>query len=59
MTVRLDSQNFTLWKGLKLPAVAGAGLFIYLDGSEVASPKKIKKGEGDAAVEVHNLAYTC
>jgi hypothetical protein len=40
------------------PAVAGAGLFGYLDGIEAAPPKKITEGMGDAAVEVPNPAYT-
>jgi hypothetical protein len=56
--VRLDSQNFPLWRGLMQPAVAGAGLFGYLDGTEAAPPKKITEGTGDAAVEVPNPAYT-
>jgi hypothetical protein len=56
--VRLDATNFTLWKGLTLPNLSGAGLHGHLDGTEEAPAKTIKHGTGDDAVEVTNLAYT-
>ncbi|XP_071683602.1 uncharacterized protein [Lolium perenne] len=56
--VRLDATNFTLWKGLTLPNLSGAGLHGYLDGTEEAPAKTIKQGTGDDAVDVTNPAYT-
>ena len=57
VSIRLDAGNFTLWKGLTLPNLSGAGLHGHLDGTEVAPVKTIKEGTGDAAVDVTNPAY--
>jgi hypothetical protein len=55
--VRLDATNFTLWKGLTLPNLSGAGLHGHLDGTNAAPAKTLKQGAGDAAVDVPNPAY--
>jgi hypothetical protein len=47
-----------LWKGITVPALAGAGLHGHLDGTVVASTQTIKEGTGDAAVDVPNLEYS-
>ena len=39
ISVRLEAGNFTLWKGLLLPNLAGAGLHLHLDES-VPAPEK-------------------
>ena len=56
--VRLDATNFTLWKGLTLPNLSGAGLHGHLDGTTVAPDKTLKHGTGDDAVDITNPAYT-
>jgi uncharacterized membrane protein YgcG len=55
--VRLDATNFTLWKGLTLPKLSGAGLHGHLDGTNAGPAKTLTKGVGDAAVDVPNPAY--
>jgi hypothetical protein len=45
-----------LWKGLTVPALAGAGLHGHLDGT--AAAPTIKEGIGDAAVDVPNPEYS-
>ena len=56
--VRLDANNFMLWKGLTLPNLSGAGLHGHLDGTESVPVKTISQGEGDKAETVTNPAYT-
>jgi hypothetical protein len=38
VSVRLDAHNFMLWRGLTVPALAGAGLLGHLDGT--AAPRQ-------------------
>jgi hypothetical protein len=58
LSVRLDAHNFMLWRGITVPALAGAGLHGHLDGTAVAPSKTIKQGTGDAAVDVPNPEYS-
>jgi histone deacetylase 1/2 len=58
VSVRLDTQNFMLWKGLTVPALAGAGLHGHIDGTTAAPTQTIKEGTGDAAVDVPNPEYS-
>jgi histone deacetylase 1/2 len=59
VSVLLDAQNFMLWKGLTVPALAGAGLHGHLDGTAAAPTQTIKEGTSDATVDVHNPEYSC
>jgi hypothetical protein len=47
-----------LWKGLTVPALAGAGLHGHLDGTAAAPTQTIKGGTGDSAVDVPNPEYS-
>jgi hypothetical protein len=58
VSVRLDAHNFMLWRGLTVPALAGAGLLGHLDGTTATPAKTIKEGTGDAAVDVPNPEYS-
>jgi hypothetical protein len=58
VSVRLDAHNFMLWKGLMVPAHAGAGLHGHLDGTAAAPTQTIKEGTSDAAVDVPNPEYS-
>ena len=55
--VRLDSNNFMLWRGLVVPNLPGASLHGYLDGSTAAPEKTITEGTGDDAVIKINPEY--
>jgi hypothetical protein len=55
--VRLEAENFNLWKGILLPNLAGAGLHRHLDATIVAPEKTITMGDGDKAVTVSNPEY--
>jgi hypothetical protein len=59
VSVRLNTHNFMLWKGLTVPTLVGAGLHDHLDGTAVAPTKTIKEGTGDAAVNIPNPEYSC
>jgi hypothetical protein len=56
--VRLDAQTFMFWKGLIMPALAGACLHGHLDGTTAAMANTIKEGTGEATVEVPNPEYS-
>ena len=58
ISVRLEAGNFTLWKGLLLPNLAGASLHLHLDESVPAPEKTVTQGEGDKAITVTNMEYT-
>ena len=55
--VRLDGNNFSLWRGLALPNLAGANLHQHLDQSVVVPAKTVLQGTGDKAVAVINPEY--
>jgi hypothetical protein len=55
--VRLDDNNFSLWRGLALPNLAGANLHHHLDQSMVAPVKTVQQGTGDKAIAVTNPEY--
>jgi hypothetical protein len=46
------------WKGLIMPALAGACLHGHLDGTTAAMAKTNKEGTGEATVEVPNPEYS-
>jgi hypothetical protein len=55
--IRLDRNNFALWRALTLTNISGASLHGYLDGTMAAPAKTITEGTGDAARQVDNPAY--
>ncbi|KAK1664324.1 hypothetical protein QYE76_052483 [Lolium multiflorum] len=55
--VRLDGNNFTLWRGLALPNLAGANLHLHLDKTAVVPAKTVQQGTGDKAIAVPNPEY--
>ena len=57
MTEKLGKNNYLLWKVQVLPAVRGAQMFGYLDGTNVAPAKEIDAKDGDKVVKVQNPAY--
>jgi hypothetical protein len=58
ITVRLDRNNFLLWKTQVIPNLSCNGYLGYLDGSCPAPPKLITTGTGNDAVTAPNPAYT-
>jgi hypothetical protein len=55
--VRLNRDNFSLWKGLTVPNLSGANLHDHLDSSAVVPEKMVTQGTGDIAVTVANPKY--
>jgi histone deacetylase 1/2 len=55
--VRLDGNNFTLWRGLALPNLAGANLHLHLEKTAVVPAKTVQQGTGDKAIAVPNPEY--
>ncbi|KAK1643842.1 hypothetical protein QYE76_061647 [Lolium multiflorum] len=55
--IRLDRNNFALWRALTLTNLSGASLHGYLDGTVAAPAKTTTEGTGDAARQVDNPAY--
>ena len=54
ITVRLDRNNFLLWKTQVIPNLIGSGRFGYIDGSLPAPPKTITTGTGaDAKIDAN------
>jgi hypothetical protein len=58
IAVRLDRNNFLLWKTLVIPHLAGQSYLGYIDGSLPAPPKTITTGTDADAVTTTNLEYT-
>jgi hypothetical protein len=56
ITVKLDQENFLLWKALALPALHGNDLFGFVDGSRAAPPKKVPAAIGSSE-QVDNPEY--
>lgn len=54
---KLGKGNFLLWKAQVLPAIRGAQMVGYIDGSTKAPAKELTVGEGDAAKKVPNADY--
>jgi hypothetical protein len=48
ITVKLDQENFLLWRAQALPALYTLDLFSFVDGSNVAPPKKVPASEGSS-----------
>ncbi|KAK1601131.1 hypothetical protein QYE76_007892 [Lolium multiflorum] len=57
ITVRLNGNNFMLWRAHALPNLAGARLHGFLDGSAQAPSATIKEGTGTDARDVVNPDY--
>ena len=57
IAVRLNSNNFMLWRALSVPNFAGVRLHGFLDGSAKAPAKTMTQGIGDAATTVTNPDY--
>jgi hypothetical protein len=58
IAVRLDRNNFLLWKTLVIPHLAGQGYLGYINGSLPAPPKTITTGTGADAITTTNPEYT-
>jgi hypothetical protein len=58
ITVRLDRNNFLLWKTQVIPNLSCNSYLGYLDGSFPAPPKVITTRTGNDAVTAPNPAYT-
>jgi hypothetical protein len=58
IAVRLDRNNFLLWKTLVIPYLASQGYLGYIDGSLPAPPKTITTGTSADAVTTTNPEYT-
>jgi uncharacterized membrane protein YgcG len=48
ITVKLDQDNFLLWRAQALPALYSLDLFGFVDGSNAAPPKKVPASEGSS-----------
>jgi hypothetical protein len=57
ITVELNRSNFPLWRAQVVPAISGADLFGYLDGTIVAPPSSLTEGEDKDKRQVSNPAY--
>jgi hypothetical protein len=57
ITVRLDRNNYMLWRALTLTDLSGASLHGYLDGTTAAPSKTLTEGEGADARVVVNSEY--
>jgi hypothetical protein len=58
VTEKLTKSNYALWKLQVLPAIRGARLVGYTDGSSPAPPEEITTGTGAGAKTEPNPAYT-
>jgi hypothetical protein len=56
-TVRLDRNNYMLWRALTLTNLSGASFHGYLDGTTAAPSKTLTEGEGADARVVDNPEY--
>ncbi|KAK1692072.1 hypothetical protein QYE76_008769 [Lolium multiflorum] len=57
VTEKLTRENYLLWKAQVLPAIRGARLFGYLDGSIAAPEEKLPGKENDSSSSAENPAY--
>jgi hypothetical protein len=57
VTERLGKGNFILWQTQVLPAVKGARLMGYLDGSTEAPDEEISVKKGEEVITETNPAY--
>jgi hypothetical protein len=58
LVVRLDCNNFLLWKTLIIHNLTDQGWMGYLDGSIPIPSKTITTGIGDATITTPNPDYT-
>jgi histone deacetylase 1/2 len=58
VTEKLTKANFALWKLQVLPAIRGAQLVRFIDGTSPAPPEEITTGAGTDAKTEPNPAYT-
>ena len=57
VTEKLTKSNYTLWRAQILPAIRGARLVGYLDGSASAPAEEITTKDGEKEIKVFNPAY--
>jgi hypothetical protein len=58
VTEKLTKSNYALWKLQVLPAIRGASLVGFIDGSSPAPAKETTTGTGDDAKTEPNPAYS-
>ena len=56
ITIKLDQENFLLWKAQALPALYSNDLYGFVDGTKAAPPKKVAATTGSSD-EVDNPEY--
>jgi hypothetical protein len=56
ITIKLDQDNYLLWRAQTLPALYGQDVFGFVDGSEKAPSKKVASAEGSSTL-VDNPDY--
>lgn len=56
ISIKLDQENYLLWKAQALPALHGNDLFGFVDGSNAAPPKRIPAAVGSSN-QVDNPEY--
>ena len=56
ISIKLDQENYLLWKAQALPALYGNDLFGFVDGSNPAPPKRVPAATGSSD-QVDNPAY--
>lgn len=57
VTEKLGKNNYLLWKAQVLPAVRGAQMFGYLDGTVVIPPQEVNVKDGDKIAKGPNPEY--
>ncbi|KAK1647815.1 hypothetical protein QYE76_065620 [Lolium multiflorum] len=56
ISIKLDQENYLLWKAQALPALYGNDLFGFVDGSNAAPPKRVPAAVGSSS-QVDNPEY--
>jgi hypothetical protein len=56
ISIKLDQENYLLWKAQALPALYGNDLFGYVDGSTPAPPKRVPAATGSSSM-IDNPEY--
>ncbi|KAK1665283.1 hypothetical protein QYE76_053442 [Lolium multiflorum] len=56
ITIKLEQDNYLLWRAQSLPALHGQDVYGFVDGSEKAPPKKVASAEGSSTL-VDNPDY--